>query len=116
MNKLKELTLENIAGGAALEIFQRELNVVAKNIADVNTDPKKTRTVTLTVSFKPDDNREEVKLSVSAKSTIASVKPAGRTVYLGKLNGKPTLIGSNPQQTSFFDPEVTPLNKEVNNA
>lgn len=114
-NQFKELTLENLAGGAAVEVFQRELGVVAKNISDLNTDPKKSRKIVLTVTLTPEENRQEVKMSVSAKSTLASVKPASKTVFLGKVNGKPTLIGNDPQQTSFefSEPGVTPLKPSV---
>lgn len=101
MSQLKEVSLETLAGGAAVEIFQRELNVVARNIADENTDPKKSRKITLTVTLTPDEARAEVAMSVSAKSTLASVKPAKKTIHLGKMNGKPTLFASNQVQTEF---------------
>lgn len=101
MSQLKQITLDNLAGGAASEIFERELNSVARNIADQNTDPKKTRKIVLTISFTPDENREEVKLSVSAKATIVPVKPANKTIHLGKLDGKPTLFANNQRQGEF---------------
>lgn len=99
-----------------MEIFQRELDVVAKNIADPNTDPKKSRKITLTVTLTPDDNREEIKMSVSAKSTVASVKPAQKTIHLGKQNGKPVLVSTNPTQAEFEfnDPAVATIRGAAN--
>lgn len=110
-NQLKEVTLDNIAGGAAVELFERELEAVTKNIADINTDPKKARKINITVTLKPEENREEIKMSVSACSVLASVKPASRILYLGKLDGKPKLYGNNPHQTSFEfnSPNVTTI-------
>lgn len=110
MNPLKEVTLTNLVGGAAVEIFQRELGVVSKNIADPNTDKKKSRKITLTVTITPSENSDEVAMSVSAKSTLASVKPASKTIYMGKINGVPTLVGQDPVQGTFnFGNEVTPI-------
>lgn len=113
MSQFKEVTLANIAGGAASEIFQRELNVVAKNIADQNTDPTKSRKITLSITLTPDENRQEIKATISAKSVVASVKPAQRTVFLGKVNGKAALLGNDPMQGTFEfnDDGVTPISK-----
>ncbi len=51
-----EISITSICGGAVPEIFQRELYEVLKNIADPNTNPEKTRTITLKFIFKPTED------------------------------------------------------------
>ena len=65
------INLDNFADGAVAERFNMELQKVLENIADPNTDAKKVRKVTLTVSFKADDKRDVALVSVQAKSQLA---------------------------------------------
>lgn len=67
--------LSDFAGGAVAERFNHELQKVLENIADPNTDPKKTRSVTLTVSIKADEHRDVANVSINTKSTIVAPKP-----------------------------------------
>lgn len=67
----KMIDLEKFADGAVAERFNIELQKVLENIADPNTDAKKVRKVTLTVSFKADDKRDVALVSVQAKSQLA---------------------------------------------
>lgn len=45
------VTLVSIGGGAAVELFDIELERVLANIKDVNTDPKTRRRITLVVDI-----------------------------------------------------------------
>ena len=45
------IDLSGLADGAVSERFQLELQRVLENIADPNTDPKKARTLTLTLTL-----------------------------------------------------------------
>ena len=56
--KEETLTLENLGNGAAVELFDEALEKVLKNIMDPNTDPKAERSITMKVTFKPDENRD----------------------------------------------------------
>jgi hypothetical protein len=68
------IDLNTFAEGALAERFNSELQRVLENIADPNTDAAKTRKVTLTVSLKGDNERDVVKTTVIAKSTIVPAK------------------------------------------
>lgn len=98
MSLLKKLGLTTIANGVADELFERELQAVAKNIDDQNTSPDAERKITLTVTLKPDLERREVKATVQVTAKLAPVKPASATVFCGKVDGRPTLLGRDPNQ------------------
>lgn len=103
---MKASTLQNIADGAAVELFQHELAKIAANIADPNTKATAKRKVTLTFEFAPDEDREEVHCHVSAKSSLASTRGYGKTVYTGKMDGKPTIFSGDTKQMEMFSENV----------
>lgn len=109
---MKEISLENIADGVAKELFTHELNKVANNIADANAGATAKRSITLKFDFAPDEEREEVKVTVSAKTSLAPIKSYTKTAYTGKRNGKPTLYSGDTKQTDMFDENVTGLAKK----
>jgi uncharacterized protein YuzE len=81
-----KLNLAEMAQGAFMEQFHRELNQVLANIADPNTDPKKARKITLTMTLKPDENREVVTVETQSKSTLVPPKPLGTTIIIDRDN------------------------------
>lgn len=99
---LKAAELANIADGVANELFQHEIDKVARNITDLNTAPTVKRSVTLTFEFVPSEEREEVKVHVKAKCSLAPTKGYSKTVYCGKQDGKPTILADDPKQLDMF--------------
>jgi hypothetical protein len=81
-DNMPNLNISEMAQGAFMESFSRELDRCLKNIDDPNTDPKATRKVTLTAVLKPDENREIINFDVQCKSTIAPAKSLSTTVIL----------------------------------
>ena len=68
------------------------------NILDVNTDTKAKRKITLTIELKPDENRQFISLSASAKSTLAPVIPVGTTLGIAADgNGEMVIVETVPQ-------------------
>lgn len=110
---MKESTLDNIADGAAMELFNHELKKIAANIKDPNTGATVTRKVTLTFEFKPNDTRDEVGCHVSAKTALAPIRGYSKTVYAGTRNGAPTLYSADTKQTDMFDQGTTPLKSKA---
>lgn len=103
----ERVTLVSIGNGAALELFERELTNVLTNIADINTSPRQKREITIKMTFKPDENRERADVQVAVTSKTAGVRPVDREVFLGKQNGEPVAVQSNPRQGKIFDPTPT---------
>lgn len=92
----RDINVLELAKGAIQEQINNEMGIVLANLMDPNTDTKTVRKVTITVSFKVDENRESVDCSAQAKSTIAPVKPiATRLILDTDHNGKPVAAELN---------------------
>lgn len=77
-------SLDDLMGGAALERFRKSMDEALKNIQDPNTDPKKTRKVTLTLTIKPDKDRKSAKFYLDSRSILAPLEPFESNVLLSR--------------------------------
>lgn len=111
LTKEEELTLDNIGEGAAMEIFQDELKRVMKNIFDLNTSPKKTRTITISISFTPDEDRVMSNIYVSGKSSLVPTNGVSSRVMAGKEGHKIEVREFKINQRELFDKDgnVVPI-------
>lgn len=80
----QKLNLAKMAQGAFMEQFNLEFGEVLDNIADPNTDPKKPRKITLTMVFKPDENREVISVETQSKSALVPPKPLSTTIVIDR--------------------------------
>lgn len=103
MNETPPVSLATIAAGGAGELWQRELADVLKNIADVNTDAKSKRVITLAVTIVPNEERTIGDAVVSITSKVAPVKRLKTILYMGRRDGRLVAVESNPKQQSMFD-------------
>ena len=79
------------------------------NIADINTT-EETRTITLTVSFKPNEDRTMCPIVVKCKSTLAGDKPFATALFLTEGPGrKPEAYEYNPEQLRLDTGNVMPM-------
>lgn len=110
-----KVSLVNIHNGAAVEMFDRQLDRVMQNISDINTD-KKARVITLQIAVAPvDDNRSMVAFVINCPPAKLScqepvkgfadvrIDPAGKGAY--------AKIKEDPQLHLPFS-NVTPIRKE----
>ena len=87
-----------MAKGAIQERVDYEVTRVIDNILDVNTKPTEKRKVVLTIEMKPDEARQVITLSASAKSTLAATTPiASSLVITADDKGKPMVAEIVPQ-------------------
>ncbi|TLS37764.1 replication terminator protein [Pseudalkalibacillus caeni] len=105
---MKAIDLQNFADGALAERFNHELGKVLENIADPNTDPKKARKVTLTVTLKADEQRDIAQVGIVAKSTIVPAKDIETKIIMdtdntGKVIGSELKSGQKGQ--TYIDDE-----------
>ena len=77
---MENLNFSTLAGGGVQEKLQYALNEVAENIADPNTDAKKTRKVTMTLTLKPNEQRSIANLEIDVKTSL--VAPIGISTTL----------------------------------
>lgn len=95
--KVSNVTLSELKGGAVEEHFQRALDMVLRNVDDVNTDPKAARTITVKLTFRPTDDRTMVMLDANVTPKLASAAPV-QTALILKHDGKGKLMGNEPIQ------------------
>ena len=77
-----KVALDTINSGAAIDLFNEEFEALLKNLADENTSPTKTRTITLKVTVKPNETRESATTMVEVSHSFAPMKPhVGMVVF-----------------------------------
>lgn len=113
--KVKEVSLANLANGAAVELFDRQFGKLLENIADPNTDAQTKRIVSVEVTVTPTEDRETGHVAVAVKSKLAPPRPAPGTIHLGERHGKPVAVTYDLRQQDFFveqDEDIRPIDRE----
>jgi hypothetical protein len=77
------LNILNIAKGALVEQADVEIQRILENISDPNTDIKKVRKLTITMSFKPMD-RDAAAIEVVTKSSCVPYNAVATQVFIGR--------------------------------
>lgn len=102
--EMNPLNLGSIARGAAMELFEKCLNDVAKNIADTDTSAEAGRSIAITFKFKPESDRRTIHISTSAKTTLAGAEEHASKAYLGKTtDGQFFVVDQDPRQDVLFE-------------
>ena len=97
MNENRD-SIMRMARGAFEERVDYEMDKVIQNILDPNTKATAKRKITLTIELTPDDERRQIQVSVTAKSTLAATNPVATSLY---VTGD-TLAATNPVATSLY--------------
>ena len=90
-------SLDQLMDGAVTERYESAMKQVIENILDLNTDAKKERKITLTVSIKPNERRDIANFKVEAKTTLAPRVPVETTLMFGVENGEVIAREHNPK-------------------
>ena len=80
---LEAKSILEMASGAILEQSNIEFKKIIDNILDPNTDPKKKRTLQITVDFTPSQERDRIDIDVTAKSKLQPYNSVRTTVCVG---------------------------------
>ena len=104
----KAPTLASVADGAAEALFADALTKVLENIDDLNTEAKAPRTITLTITIRPDERRQSGVVSVGCKTKMPTTKPVTNTVFMGRHLGKLAVVEAMPQEDMFTEPHGKP--------
>jgi hypothetical protein len=102
----EHVSLENLGHGAAVELFDTELQRVLENIQDENTKPTAIRQLTLTLKIKPEEDRSFAKVEMNATSKLAAVRPFPSMFYFGKKDGQAVATEHTPQRGLFEPPKA----------
>lgn len=96
-NQQETTSIIEMARGAVVERVDLEMYKIMENIQDLNTEPTKERSITITVKLKPDNNRENVKVAYEVKSKLAPAAPIETSLYAGIHNGTMYAVENVPQ-------------------
>lgn len=106
----KDLSIENLCGGAVQERINRALKKVSDNILDPNTNAKKKRSVSIVLTFIPDeDDREDCTIEANVSMKLVPEEGVRSQLYINKdlTNGIITITehvkGQIKGQMSFDD-------------
>ena len=107
--EIKNVNVLELARGAIIEQIESEMLNITTNILDPNTDAKKTRKLTITLTFKSDADRSTVALEAQAKSSLAPIVPIATRLLVGAdKDGVPRateLTRDDPNQVHIFEDE-----------
>jgi len=109
MNQEATVTLETLAGGAAAELFQAQLDRVVQNILDPNTPAQARRAITLKVTIEPDEERGMGAVGVTCEAKLSPAKGAHTTLWFGRQRGRAVAVESDPRQGGLFDVPGEPI-------
>lgn len=81
---MKHINLETFSNGKFSAQVNRAMEEVTKNIQDPNTDAGAVRKITVTIAFKPNDERNFVTTGVVTKTTLAPALGTVTAMSMGK--------------------------------
>lgn len=82
--KLINFNLSTMSNGGVQEKFEQELKKITENILDPNTEAKKKRTVTITLTYQPNENRDAVSVYSEIKSKLVPQDGVSTTLLVGR--------------------------------
>ncbi len=81
---MKHFNLEEFAGGKLSVQLNKALEKVTENIQDPNTDAQKVRKINVSISLRPNDERNFVSTTVETKLSIAPELGATTALSMGR--------------------------------
>ena len=101
--EIKKVELSTINNGAAVELFQEEMDKVLKNINDISVDADAVREIKLVFKIKPTHDRLSAAVIIEAQSKLASVQKHSGSMFLSnKKNGIEAFVSNPNQETIDF--------------
>lgn len=87
------INLQTLAEGALAEKVNMALNEVLSNIADLNTDWKAKRKLTIEITFQAQEDRELALLDIKTKKKLVEPKSIGTKIIIG-IDGRGGIMAS----------------------
>lgn len=81
---MKHFNLEEFAGGKLSVQLNKELEKITENVQDPNTDAQKVRKINVSISFRPNDERNFVATTVETKLSLAPELGATTALSMGR--------------------------------
>ena len=94
-----------MARGAIQERADYEITRILENILDPNTSATAARRLTLTLTLKPDDTRQNIAVGVVAKSALAATNPVTTSLYVADDDTVVEMVPQIPGQMDMDEGE-----------
>ncbi len=118
MNERSQKSILQMARGAIQERADYEITKILENILDPNTSATTARKLTITLTLKPDDTRQNIAVSCVAKSTLAATNPVTTSLYVADEETIVEMVPQIPGQLALdeSEQEAPPLLKIIKTA
>jgi hypothetical protein len=123
--------LNTLAGGELQAKFNQEITKVLQNMQDPNTPFGESRSITINMTFKQTEQRDDAKVDISVKSKIAGVISAKTNFVMEKdletgeiaireygkqMPGQMSLTDIQPTQTTEKESNITKIPRNLKKA
>lgn len=98
MDPNTQKSILQMARGAIQERADYEMSRLLSNILDANTSPTAKRKLVITLELKPDDDRQTITVSCTAKSTLAPTNPVVTSLYVADEDNVVEMVPTIPGQ------------------
>ena len=118
MEGLIQKSVLDMGRGAFKEVTDYEMTKAINNILDPNTSATAARKITVTLTLKPDDTRQNIAVSCVAKSTLAATNPVTTSLYVADEESIVEMVPQIPGQLAVDagEQEAPPMLKLVHTA
>lgn len=114
----ENINLETFAKGALAEKLKNGIMNVLANIQDPNTDEKKARKLSVTLTFKPLQNRNFTTVSIDTKTSLQQPIPAETSLIIGMTPDGEIMASEYKNQIEGQEemslPELEPTEENTN--
>ncbi len=97
-----------MARGAIQERADYEITKILENILDPNTSATAARKLTITLTLKPDDTRQNIAVGVVAKSTLSPTNPVTTSLFVADEDTIVEMVPQVPGQLDLDGQEEAP--------
>ncbi len=115
---MRHVNLETLANGAFSAQVNRAFKEVTENIQDPNTDALAKRKVTVTITFKPNKDRNFAPIDIQTKTALAPAAGMDTTLSMGKdlrtgeVDVAEVTTGQIPGQMSIEDAQAAQVSAD----
>ena len=110
--------MENLNKRSIKERADYEMTRVVEKILDPNTSATAARKITITLTLKSDDTRQNIAVSCVAKSTLAATNPVTTSLYVADEESIVEMVPQIPGQLAVDagEQEAPPMLKLIHTA
>lgn len=101
MDQKQQKSILQMARGAIQERADYEMAKLLNNVLDPNTKATAKRKLVLTLELLPDDSRQNITVSCTAKSTLAATNPVTTSLYVAGEDTVVEMVPQIPGQVAF---------------